>query len=180
MDSKVSPLAMLAKTCSQIGADPIPVKKQDKSPNKTPKARSRSSSTEILVTDASSTTASKPKKTLTPVSTSPASISLPASTYPSPAASTNSNPFLASFASSLSSESVCRDPLCRDPLCPTALRNQQHLSYYYKEAMMAFTLAQQRMAAAQAALASSPASGSSTLGHVCNWVSGKDSNLKPK
>ena len=103
------------------------------------------------------------------------------------------NPFLASFASSLSPSehggptSICRDPLCRDPLCPTAIRNQQHLNFstysslmasapYYKEAMMALT--QQRMAIALASSAaaagsnSGPTAAPPTMPHVCNWVSG--------
>lgn len=205
MDSKASPLAMLAKTCSQIGADPITngttkngSKKDTKDTTKaSPKQdRSRSSSVEIRVTDNNQTTKRKHSqddiKTLTTTSSVTSSTAvgplLPSVSYPS--SSTTTNPFLASFASTLSSDStlsaaaassVCRDPLCRDPMCPTALRNQQ-LTYssllasspYYKEAMLAFSMAQQRMAAVASLTqqTGSPAA-AAALSHVCNWVAGK-------
>ena len=104
---------------------------------------------------------------------------------------TRNNPFLASFASQLSSppqgvNEVCRDPLCRDPLCPTALRNQQFLgaaassgsyssyasllasSPHYREAMMVMA-AQHRMMASMSA--TSPHTNGS-LPHVCGWMLG--------
>lgn len=210
MDSKASPLAMLAKTCSQIGADPInsngtgttatakngSKKAEHHSPSITkldkasPKQdRSRSSSVEIRVTDTINTNKrnnSQDDKPVVPLSASVTSSSnlLPSVSYPSSSSSAASNPFLASFASTLSSDSglsasgVCRDPLCRDPLCPTALRNQ-HLTYssllasspYYKEAMLAFSMAQQRMAAVASLSQQTPSS--PALAHVCNWVAGK-------
>lgn len=227
IDAKTSPLAMLAKTCSQIGSDPLqpslsklngskkssssPVmlsnaKESSRSRRTADQPRSRSSSTEIRVTDSmishrksSSPVASRHLSSASlPVLRSgldmnkqPSSVTLPSSSSSCPIAS---NPFLASFASSLSESSgssVCRDPLCRDPLCPTAVRNQQMLaatsslsSYnsliaassqsYYKEAMMAYA-AHQRMAAAAAALASAPpGSAGGALPYVCNWVAGTD------
>ena len=219
---------MLAKTCSQIGSDPLqpslsklngskkssssPVmlsnaKESSRSRRTADQPRSRSSSTEIRVTDSmishrksSSPVASRHLSSASlPVLRSgldmnkqPSSVTLPSSSSSCPIAS---NPFLASFASSLSESSgssVCRDPLCRDPLCPTAVRNQQMLaatsslsSYnsliaassqsYYKEAMMAYA-AHQRMAAAAAALASAPpGSAGGALPYVCNWVAGTPS-----
>ena len=225
---------MLAKTCSQIGSDPLPSlsklngSKKSSSPalsnsasvskessRRADKSRSRSSSTEIRVTD-SMLSCSNRKSSSSPASGSSVgnlSASLPVQplpvlrsgldilaagggntkqpsrSYHQPSCHIASNPFLASFASSLSeSSSVCRDPLCRDPLCPTAVRNQQMLaatsslssynsliaasSPYYKEAMMAYA-AHQRMAAAAAALAAAPpGSAGGALPYVCNWVAG--------
>ena len=231
---------MLAKTCSQIGSDPLPSlsklngSKKSSSPalsnsasvskdssRRADKSRSRSSSTEIRVTDAmlsnrksssspalgssvGSLSASLPVQPLPVLRSGGGNTKQPSRSYHQPSVSISSqsaaaschiasNPFLASFASSLSeSSSVCRDPLCRDPLCPTAVRNQQMLaatsslsSYnnliaassqsYYKEAMMAYA-AHQRMAAAAAALASAPpGSAGGALPYVCNWVAGTPS-----
>ena len=247
MDAKTSPLAMLAKTCSQIGSDPLPsisktngscskkgsspelssinMKAKEPSSKRTDKSRSRSSSTEIRVTDSLSH-----RKSPSPSSSSlssqvggAAAGSTPVvqptvrsgldilasggggrSYLHHPVSSTATshhqphNPFLASFASSLSesssASSVCRDPLCRDPLCPTAVRNQQMLaatsslssynsliaasaaSPYYKEAMMAYAAHQRMAAAAAAALAAAPpGSAGGTLPYVCNWVAGNES-----
>ena len=225
MDAKTSPLAMLAKTCSQIGADPMPpVNKLNQNNRKknspelavsvkfSETSRSRSSSTEIRVTDMMSNLKSKsPKSVVPPVqrcadvlrsSLISATPSATPSTTPSATTSNNpgvNNPFLASFASSLSdsipstvaASSACRDPLCRDPMCPTAVRNQQLMasaasynslmaSYpHYKETMLAYA-AQQRMAAAAAALAAGtpPGSAGGTLPYVCNWVAGTFTLMK--
>jgi hypothetical protein len=233
MDSKSSPLAMLAKTCSQIGADTSTLmtssnrnKNSDGKPgvNSPKRSRSRSSSTEIIrVTDhrcksksprdcrktplsTTSTTSDKTSK-LSPVPTirsgmdilgghHPTLRAVPPTLggYPPASSALSSNPFLASFASSLTSSAppaimtsnVCRDPLCRDPLCPTAIRNQQLLSAAtgglsyaslmnsppYREAMMAFA-AQQRMMAAAAAASAPPGSAGGPLPFVCNWMAGK-------
>ena len=228
MDPKASPLAMLAKTCSQIGADPPlplskinkpktppsssldPVKKDSVSPPVSSKdSRSRSSSAEIKVTDTvgnnhtksdSKSSSSAPIvrpgiEVLTPSIPTPRAIP-PTVSYPSSlsvtsqsnSSSVHNNPFLASFAHSLSTNDstmpgVCRDPLCRDPLCPTALRNQQLLGGYsyanllasasphYREAMMAMA-AQQRMLAASMAT-SQPPHANGALPHVCGWMLGK-------
>ena len=223
MDPKASPLAMLAKTCSQIGADPpLPlskinkpktpddqhsVKKDSVSPTVSSKdSRSRSSSTEIRVTDTvvKSDSSNKSSATTTPTvrsgievlnnSTSlhspraiPPTVSYPTVTSSNGNSALQNNPFLASFASQLSTQpsenlqpGVCRDPLCRDPLCPTALRNQQFLggggaysyanlltSPHYREAMMVMA-AQQRMLAS---MATSPHT-SGALPHVCGWMLG--------
>ena len=214
---------MLAKTCSQIGSDPMPQPttkmtngaSKKRSPDLTAASsllqtkhktaetsRSRSSSTEIRVTDTISHRKSKspPPKGQTDVKQGPAvrhSVDL-TRTYPASVSSSSlmNNPFLASFASSLSdtvpstaASSVCRDPLCRDPLCPTAVRHQQLLasaasysnlmatSPYYKEAMLAYA-AHQRMAAAAALAAAPPGSAGGTLPYVCNWVAGQSSFLK--
>ena len=165
MDSKSSPLAMLAKTCSQIGADPIPntsskngtnkksspdspllpEKKDSLSPKiKANNNRSRSSSTEIRVTDATSTVNTNAKKSpallksdnttaLTPTVRSGlevlghnnAGVSMPphqprplppSMSYP-PSGLAN-NPFLASFASSsLPEPAAAGSGVCRDPMC---------------------------------------------------------------
>ena len=161
------------------------------------RSRSRSSSTEIKVTDTMSNRKSKsPNRSHHQVRHVPSvrhSLDMTRN-YTTSAVSSNSlmnNPFLASFASSLSdtmpstvASSVCRDPLCRDPLCPTAVRNQQLLasaasygslmatSPYYKEAMLAYA-AHQRLAAAAAMAAAPPGSAGGTLPYVCNWVSGR-------
>jgi len=229
MDPKASPLAMLAKTCSQIGADPPlplskinkpktppsssldPVKKDSVSPPVSSKdSRSRSSSAEIKVTDTvgnnhtksdSKSSSSAPIvrpgiEVLTPSIPTPRAIP-PTVSYPSSlsvtsqsnSSSVHNNPFLASFAHSLSTTDstmpgVCRDPLCRDPLCPTALRNQQLLGGYsyanllastsphYREAMMAMA-AQQRMLAASMAT-SQPPHANGALPHVCGWMLGSE------
>ena len=209
---------MLAKTCSQIGSDPMPpinkmnngaskksspdLTNSTQTKNKTAEtSRSRSSSTEIRVTDTISHRKSKsPPKSQSEVKSGP-SIRHNADmtrNFPTSVSSSSvmNNPFLASFASSLSdtmpstaASSVCRDPLCRDPLCPTAVRNQQLMasaasysslmatSPYYKEAMLAYA-AHQRIAAAAALAAAPPGSAGGTLPYVCNWVAGQSIALK--
>lgn len=217
MDPKSSPLAMLAKTCSQIGADPgttgsgrkkaggspdhlsrnnTPVNASDKNKAESPKnsndiSRSRSSSTEIRVTDAVIVSKNhrkspvKSDKTPTPTLRSGLEIMGGGAAHPtlravppysSSSSSLSNNPFLASFAPPSSDAGVCRDPLCRDPLCPTALRNQQQqllnpytsllASPHYREAMLAY----QRMAMAMAS--APPGSAGGALPYVCNWVAG--------